>query len=115
MDPIRRQPQPEAPAKLLLVPHGPSDNEGDSSDNDEDLEEVDLVEPWRSTTRMEKYTGTLDNRHWQDLKSATINAFTHFVAADSACEYLLADLQGTYIREGTILIDPMSHTPLGYL
>ncbi|KIO17192.1 hypothetical protein M407DRAFT_12452 [Tulasnella calospora MUT 4182] len=99
----------EAPAESALVPHGSSDGE-----ETEELEEVYLVEPRRSTTRVEKYTGTMDNQQWLNLKSATINAFAHFVVADSACEYLLADLQALQdIREGTVLIDPMSHTPLG--
>ncbi|KIO16270.1 hypothetical protein M407DRAFT_34077 [Tulasnella calospora MUT 4182] len=104
-----------------LVPYGSLDNEKsdaedswDSEEPDEDLAEVFLVEPRRSTTRVAKYTGTLDNQNWSDLLGATVNAFAHFVAMDSACEYLLADLQGLQdTRAGTILIDPMSHTPLG--
>lgn len=79
----------EAPTGSALVPHGSSDGE-----ETEELEEVYLVEPRRSTTRVEKYTGTMDNQEWLNLKSTTINAFAHFVVADSACEYLLADLQG---------------------
>lgn len=86
-------------SRTILVPHGSSDNEGSGSDDgiedpNDNLEEVFLVEPRRSTTRVQKYTGTMDNQSWSDLLSATINAFAHFVAADSACEYLLADLQG---------------------
>ncbi|KAG8986355.1 hypothetical protein FRB90_004071 [Tulasnella sp. 427] len=84
------------------------------AEEEEEFEAVYLVEPRRSSSRIEKYTGTMVNQEWHDLKSATINAFAHFVIMDSACEYLLADLQALQdIREGTILIDPMSHTPMG--
>lgn len=118
--------------------HGSSeDEESDLEVSPEELSEVFLVEPRRSTTRVEKYTGTMDNQSWSDHLGATINAFAHFVVMESACEYVLADLQGKScfllalvvigtlfyldltglqdIRAGTILIDPMSHTPLGYV
>ncbi|KAG8964757.1 hypothetical protein FRC00_001268 [Tulasnella sp. 408] len=98
-----------------LVVHGSSEDEGsDLEVSREPLSEVFLVEPRRSTTRVEKYTGTMDNQNWSDHLGATINAFAHFVVMESAGEYVLADLQGLQdIRAGTILIDPMSHTPLG--
>ncbi|KAG9026071.1 hypothetical protein FS837_004744, partial [Tulasnella sp. UAMH 9824] len=101
-----------------LVVHGSSEDEGsDLEVSQEELSEVFLVEPRHSTTQVEKYRGTMDNQNWSDHLGATMNAFAHFVVMDSACEYMSADLQDLTglqdIWAGTILIDPMSHTPLG--
>lgn len=53
-----------------------------------------LVEPRRASSAVLKFSGTLGSSKAVSKKFATIHAFSHFVASDSACEYVFADLQG---------------------
>lgn len=58
--------------------------------------EVYLVEPFRINSAVIKYSGTLGASHRTDHRSSTLAAFAHFVAQDTACQYVFADIQGMY-------------------
>ena len=53
-----------------------------------------LVEPRWASSAVLKFSGTLGSSKAVSKKSATIHAFSHFVASDSACKYVFTDLQG---------------------
>lgn len=59
-----------------------------------EAEEVYLVEPRRLTSNVIKYTGTLGSTARSDLRSLTMTAFAHFIAEQTACQYIFADIQG---------------------
>ena len=64
---------------------------------DESLEEVAqvyIVEPMRLTSTVVKFSGTLGSTTRSDLRSLTMAAFAHYVAQQTACQYVFADIQG---------------------
>ncbi|KAJ7231475.1 hypothetical protein B0H12DRAFT_1239951 [Mycena haematopus] len=107
------------------------------SQSGQDVNLAYLVEPLRSTTVVEKFSGTIggsDNSPNQ--LSSTMSAFTHYILEKTACRFAITDLQGEYsvfrvnlgfilhlvgslhcARAGTsqewILFDPMSHSLSG--
>jgi hypothetical protein len=54
-----------------------------------------LVEPLRASTAVVKFSGTFGASKKSDKLSATITAFSHFIAEKTACQLIFADLQGT--------------------
>ncbi|THH30819.1 hypothetical protein EUX98_g3365 [Antrodiella citrinella] len=74
-----------------------------------------LVEPLRMSTTVVKFSGTNTVAIGNDQKTVTAGAFAHYVLADTACQYLFVDIQGSYdIGMNMVLFDPMTHTPAGY-
>lgn len=98
---------------------------------------VYLVEPFRQNQAVIRWSGTLGVSRGKDLRTATMRAFAHFVAEQTQCGYIFADIQGTcyaslqcFIRalallnqtlpmlgsddsnnaRRVILFDPMTHT-----
>ena len=63
-------------------------------DSAEEVSAVYLVEPLRLTTTVVKFSGTLGSTTRTDLRSLTVSAFAHYVAAETACRYIFADIQG---------------------
>ena len=78
-EPASEQPNHESPSK---VP--------------EEVAEIYLVEPWRLTSTVVKYSGTLGSTTRTDLRSVTMAAFAHYVARETACQYVFADIQGPF-------------------
>lgn len=73
------------------------DGHGEGSADVEPIEEVSavyLVEPLRLTTTVVKFSGTLGSTIRSDLRSLTVTAFAHYVAEQTACHYIFADIQG---------------------
>ena len=72
--------------------------EGERQGSDVPLEVADvyLVEPRRLTSTVLKFSGTLGASTRTDLKSLTMAAFAHFIAEQTACQYIFADIQGTF-------------------
>lgn len=60
------------------------------------LQSVYLVEPRRTSTAVIKFSGTLGVNNSNNKKTASIMAFAHFVLEATACQYMFADIQGTY-------------------
>lgn len=58
--------------------------------------DVYLVEPRRLTSTVLKFSGTLGTSTRNDLRSLTMAAFAHFVAEQTACQYIFADIQGKF-------------------
>ena len=61
----------------------------------EEVSEVYIVEPMRLTSTVVKFSGTLGTSTRSDLRSLTMAAFAHYVAEETACQYLFADIQGS--------------------
>ena len=86
--------------KLSATPLAENATEGDDNedcahdDPTEELTGVYLVEPMRLTTTVVKFSGTLGSTTRTDLRSLTITAFAHYVAHETACRYIFADIQG---------------------
>lgn len=55
-----------------------------------------LVEPKLSTTQIKRFTGTLGQVKRADKIGATILAFLHWVAQETAGQLVFADVQGLY-------------------
>ncbi|KAJ6544667.1 kinase-like domain-containing protein [Mycena vulgaris] len=79
-----------------------------------------LVEPLRTSTAVEKFSGTVggsDNR--ANKLSSTMCAFTHFILQATACKQAFTDLQGSLhcsrpgAEQKLVLFDPMSHSLSG--
>ncbi|KDQ58251.1 hypothetical protein JAAARDRAFT_193673 [Jaapia argillacea MUCL 33604] len=86
--------------------------DADESDHEPVLESVYLVEPKRTSMSVIKFTGTLGQVHMSGQLLSTIMAFAHFVLENTACKYMFADIQGSYDKNGLlVLFDPMTHTP----
>ena len=64
------------------------------------LSAVNLMEPCRISTAVQKFSGTLGVSNRPDKLSATIMAFSHFVIQETTCKYMFSDLQGN----GLVLI-----------
>ena len=67
--------------------------EGETSRN---VSSVYLVEPRRASSAVLKFSGTLGMYNRMDKRTATIMAFSHFVLESSGCQYMFADIQGTF-------------------
>ncbi|KAI1794277.1 hypothetical protein LXA43DRAFT_1091810 [Ganoderma leucocontextum] len=83
-----------------------------------EVTEVYLVEPRRLTSNVVKFSGTLGSTTRSDLRSLTMAAFAHFIAEQTACQYIFADIQGsnnasTDGKLSLTLFDPMTHTVEG--
>ncbi|KAK6972171.1 Atypical/Alpha protein kinase [Favolaschia claudopus] len=89
---------------MILVP---CSNEGGDDDEDEDAY---LIEPMRTTSVVNKFTGTFGASRDTDKLTLTILAFNHFIMHDTACLLAYADLQGSYHKGRMTLFDPMTHT-----
>nr|VWP01454.1 Lmo1883 protein [Ganoderma boninense] len=93
------------------------DVDGADCDHPEPTEEMSgvyLVEPVRLTMTVVKFSGTLGSTTRTDLRSLTVTAYAHFVAEQTACRYIFADIQGSNnAKTGKLsltLFDPMTHT-----
>ncbi|KAI1791947.1 hypothetical protein LXA43DRAFT_1135462 [Ganoderma leucocontextum] len=62
-------------------------------DASSEVTEVYLVEPRRLTSTVVKFSGTLGATSRSDLRSLTMAAFAHFIAEQTACQYIFADIQ----------------------
>ncbi|KAJ7178029.1 kinase-like domain-containing protein [Mycena filopes] len=74
-----------------------------------------LVEPFRSSSVVRKFSGTLGATADQDKLAMTILSFAHFVMEYTACAMAMVDLQGSLHAEAgntrtLVLFDPMTHT-----
>ena len=76
---------------------GGDDNDHTHDDPTEELMGVYLVEPIRLTTTVVKFSGTLGSTTRRDLRSLTVAAFAHYVAQETACRYMFADIQGVFV------------------
>ena len=72
---------------------GPNEGSPDA-EHTEEVSGVYLVEPLRLTTTVLKFSGTLGSTTRTDLRSLTVTAYAHYVAEQTACRYIFADLQG---------------------
>ncbi|KAJ7087652.1 kinase-like domain-containing protein [Mycena belliarum] len=84
-------------------------------DSDDDEPTTYLVEPFRSTSVVRKFSGTLGATQDTDKMALTMLSFSHFIMEFTACAMSMVDLQGSLHAEpGAIrrmtLFDPMSHT-----
>ncbi|KAJ6461487.1 kinase-like domain-containing protein, partial [Mycena vitilis] len=89
---------------------GSSDDEAGSFANS-----TYLVEPFRSSSVVRKFSGTLGSTADTDKLANTMLSFAHFVLEHTACAMAMVDLQGSlHAVPGTlrtmVLFDPMSHT-----
>ncbi|KAJ7098702.1 kinase-like domain-containing protein, partial [Mycena belliarum] len=76
-----------------------------------------LVEPLRSSTAVEKFSGTIGGSDNSTNKiSSTMAALTHYILQSTACRLAFTDLQGSLHsgRPGAprelVLFDPMTHS-----
>ncbi|KAI1788424.1 hypothetical protein LXA43DRAFT_1091785 [Ganoderma leucocontextum] len=90
--------------KLSSAPTTEHTGDGDGDDDDdahakptEEVSGVYLVEPVRLTTTVVKFSGTLGSTTRSDLRSLTVTAYAHYVAEQTACRYIFADIQGVFI------------------
>ncbi|KAI1785491.1 kinase-like domain-containing protein [Ganoderma leucocontextum] len=84
----------------------------------DEVAEVYIVEPLRLTSTVVKFSGTLGTTTRRDLRSLTMAAFAHYVAQETACQYVFADIQGSNNAGNSgklslTLFDPMTHTVEG--
>nr|VWP02366.1 APH domain-containing protein [Ganoderma boninense] len=104
----------------------PTENGSDGGDEEdpprpeasEEASGVYLVEPVRLTTTVVKFSGTLGATTRSDLRSLTVTAYAHYVAEQTACRYIFADIQGSNNANAggklsLTLFDPMTHTAEG--
>ncbi|KJA24709.1 hypothetical protein HYPSUDRAFT_53522 [Hypholoma sublateritium FD-334 SS-4] len=75
-----------------------------------------LVKPLRATTSVVKFSGTFGVSTKSDKLSATMTAFAHFIADNTACQLIFADIQGSFDfvpgeTSTMVLFDPMTHSP----
>ncbi|KAJ7432082.1 kinase-like domain-containing protein [Mycena galericulata] len=79
-----------------------------------------LVEPLRSSTMVEKFSGTIGGSDNTPNKLfSTMSAFTHYILEKTACRLAFTDLQGSLhcpkagaVQE-LVLFDPMTHSLSG--
>ncbi|KAJ7126923.1 kinase-like domain-containing protein [Mycena epipterygia] len=76
----------------------------------EELEDALLVEPFRTSSVVTKFSGTLGSSVATDKLTSTVLAFSHFVLENTACLLAFADLQGSRHQGSLVLFDPMTHT-----
>ncbi|KAJ7030548.1 hypothetical protein C8F04DRAFT_1263844 [Mycena alexandri] len=91
-----------------------------SRSSEQDVNLAYLVEPLRTSTIVEKFSGTIGGSdNIPNKVSATMAAFTHFILEKTACRIAFTDLQGSlhYSKAGGtqefVLFDPMSHSLIG--
>ncbi|KAI0681589.1 kinase-like domain-containing protein [Earliella scabrosa] len=75
---------------------------------------VYLVEPYRRNQSVMRYSGTLGAGRTGDQRSTTMAAFAHYMAQETGCSCIFADIQASEDIdnvENLILFDPMTHTP----
>lgn len=65
-----------------------------AEEEDEAEPEPYLVEPLRTSSVVQKFTGTFGSTQDTDKLSATILTFSHFVLQQTACRLAMADIQG---------------------
>ncbi|PIL33491.1 hypothetical protein GSI_04114 [Ganoderma sinense ZZ0214-1] len=102
------------------VEHIDGDHEEDRA-HAESIKEVSavyLVEPLRLTTTVVKFSGTFGSTTRTELRSLTVSAYAHYVAEQTACRYIFADIQGSNNANASgklslTLFDPMTHTVEG--
>lgn len=70
-----------------------------------------LVEPLRLTTTIVKFSGTLGSTTRSDLRSLTVTAYAHYVAQQTACRYIFADIQGMDVSFVSIQIADILDRP----
>lgn len=87
--------KPRSPANPPAEPAG-DDHDVGATDvaSIEEVSAVYLVEPLRLTTTVVKFSGTFGSTTRTDLRSLTMTAFSHYVAEQTACRYIFADIQG---------------------
>lgn len=94
------------PTGASLTEHVDNGNDDEEPPQDEPAEEVSaayLVKPMRLTTTVVKFSGTLGSTTRSDLQLLTITAYAHYVAEQTACRYIFADIQGTILAPTPIL------------
>lgn len=77
----------------------------------EEVSGVYLVEPLRLTTTIVKFSGTLGSTTRSDLRSLTVTAYAHYVAQQTACRYIFADIQGMDVSFVSIQIADILDRP----
>ena len=86
--------EPAATDENERVSRSPSPHSAEKSS--EEAVEVYIVEPMRLTSTVVKFSGTLGSTTRSDLRSLTMAAFAHYVAQETACQYVFADIQGLH-------------------
>ncbi|KAJ6500764.1 kinase-like domain-containing protein [Mycena sanguinolenta] len=84
-----------------------------SDGNAPDVVESYLIEPFRNSSVVHKFTGTFGASLDTDKLTSTILAFNHYIMEDTACLLAFADIQGSRHGGGMVLFDPMTHTIKG--
>ena len=57
-----------------------------------------LVEPLRASSAVMNFSGMLGSHsNRRDKCTGTMQAFSHFVIASSACQYMFSDIQGSTV------------------
>ena len=79
------------------VGNGDDDEDHAHAGPTEEVSEVYLAEPLRLTTTVVKFSGTLGSTTRSDLRSLTVTAYSHYVAEQTACRYIFADIQGALL------------------
>jgi hypothetical protein len=70
----------------------------DNSETDHDNEKAWLVDPLLDSTKMRKFSGTLEAGNNSDFAGKTCDAFAHFTLIDSNLEFVPTDIQGKQCR-----------------
>ncbi|EJD38028.1 kinase-like protein, partial [Auricularia subglabra TFB-10046 SS5] len=102
---------------VVTPPGDPTDDTADdAADKPLAFGTVWLVEPLRPS-QVTKFSGTMVFPKPKTPLECTLHAFVHYVFQISGSSLVYADLQGTpgivKDRDGTLLFDPMVHTPKG--
>ena len=85
-----------APTSSESESTGENSSEENQDEPPEEVDEVYLVEPMRLTSSVIKFSGTLGSTTRTDLRSSTMAAFAHYVAQETASQFIFADIQGPY-------------------
>nr|VWP02501.1 Reducing polyketide synthase FUB1 (EC (Fusaric acid biosynthesis protein 1) [Ganoderma boninense] len=108
------------PSTVTPAEHADGGNDEDTTDvaSTEEVSAVYLVEPLRLSTTVVKFSGTFGSTTRNDLRSLTVSAYAHYVAEQTACRYVFADIQGSNNANSSgklslTLFDPMTHTAEG--
>ena len=59
---------------------------------------VYLVEPYRRSPAVMRYSGTLSANWSGDQRSTTMGAFAHYMAQETGCRCIFGDIQGAYLH-----------------
>lgn len=68
----------------------------DSEVDDGNFGKAWLVDPLLDSTKMRKFSGTLEAGNNSDFSGKTCDAFAHFTLIDSDLEFVPADIQGKW-------------------